>query len=801
MKRVFGILVSVFFLLSSMQITLAAQDKPVIVLDGAPRTVIVIRRNAADPEKYAAQELQEWIGRITDAMIPVITDANVSPAQNKIRIGTDFAKPFFQDDLRKIGKSDGYAIRCKRNDNAGFDIYLFGANERGTLHSVYSFLENNTDIIWARPDPVYGTVFSKIKTFTVNAADILDIPKSRIRGWQWNYSRPDGNIEEWEWESRNRLNRLTYAPAYFAPMYITAGGGHGIQLFINAKKYQDSHPEYYPFIKGKRSAASGQICLTAYEMIPEYVKNIREYLREKFPGVKDDKLHVDFLNLSIADNWVVCECPKCLEPLHTESGITVQPDSQVFRSAQYYAFINRAAKELKKTHPHVTVGVYAYIFTSEPPPFKLEDNIRVQYCPFVQNEKKPIYDENTNGKWRKYLDEWGARADNAFFREYVGLANKFPRAQAYRIRDNGLYCLKQNVLEYSSEHPIDCELKNHPGLKQNWDASAMCAWVISRLWWNAEQDLEGLRKMYISRTYREAAEPMTEYYDLLRDSFYSDDMPSFYSDGVSALVSHYIVQKGLSDKLLSLLKKAEKLAVHPVSKQIIERHISQFQYWMDITKNDKTVRMNVPCCGAADILHSFDSPIWDKAGKTEDFVVADKGENHGKKAKFRSTAQILHDKKYIYIKYDCFAPDMDTLKASEKTISQTEASPRGDIMEFFLGHSNGIYYQFMMDMGNEDDHSKDCVYDGKVYDSSWTCPWKRACKRYSDRWTAIVQIPLEDIGVNITQNNKLLFQAIRGKYYSAVKDGKTVRVREMASWNGGWVHQMQAFGELTLLQN
>ena len=33
--------------------------------------------------------------------------------------------------------------------------------------------------------------------------------------------------------------------------------------------------------------------------------------------------------------------------------------------------------------------------------------------------------------------------------------------------------------------------------------------------------------------------------------------------------------------------------------------------------------------------------------------------------------------------------------------------------------ATGVYYMMMMDVGNEDDHSKDCVYDAKMWDYGW----------------------------------------------------------------------------------
>ena len=89
-----------------------------------------------------------------------------------------------------------------------------------------------------------------------------------------------------------------------------------------------------------------------------------------------------------------------------------------------------------------------------------------------------------------------------------------------------------------------------------------------------------------------------------------------------------------------------------------------------------------------------------------------------------------------------------------------------------------------------------------MWDYGWNGGWERNVKRYDDRWTTIVKIPFDSIGLTAAQSGKLLFQAIRGKYYDSdvidKKTGKPQRWREMASWNGGWVHQVQNFGQLIL---
>ena len=757
----------------------------------------------AGPERHAANEITNWLGRITGAEIMVLSSPSAA-GNTKIFVGREFAAKLYGDDLAAIGETDGFAVRF---GGAGArSVHVFGNIPRGTINGAAAFLENSTDIIWPRAEIGLEAVHGEDTNLAIPAGGgYREIPKTKFRAFQWTYHSAGKALEAWA--RRNRLNR-DGDPA-FGGMYRGAGFGHGLQRFVDPKVYFDKHPEFYPERNGKRTPSGGQLCFTAVDkFLPLYVENIAKHLEEytakNCPGTRPEDLSIQFLNISIGDGWNVCNCKECLAPFRCEDGAIVDPKDPVFRSAQYYTLVNKVAREVAKRYPKVDVGVYAYIFTAEPPPFKLEKNVRVQYCPFVRDDKANIFDDNANRNWHDYLDRWGVCGNNVWVRDYFGWANTFPRPIEYTVAKDVRYCIERGIREFSAEHPVDSESKVYPPSKGVWDVSSMTAWLIARLWWNPDVDIETLRGHYLERTYREAAPAMRRYHNLIRDSFYASKAPSLYSDELLPMVSAYIVRPGIADQCRAALKEALAAAKHPVSRTLIERQIGHLETWIEKAGIDKTVRLTVPVCTEKDILSSFDSDIWKKAGNTGPFVVAD-AERKYAKAIFRSEARLLHDRENLYIMFDCHADDMATLKANVSENDGTERIPRGDIMEFFLANpGTGAYWQFMFDVGNEDP-AKDVVYDAQGYDPQWTCPWKRSIRRYDDRWTAIVSMPLASFGINVTQNNKLLFLPIRGKYYTAPKPhpktGGPWQIREMASWGGGWVHQVSSFGELTLSQN
>ncbi len=105
----------------------------------------------------------------------------------------------FPDDARRIGKTDGFAIRRR-----GDDLYLFGTKPRASVYAVASLLEENTDLIWARPSEDFGTVFTQRPTLALDKTDILDIPAFEYHGW--NVVAIRGDWPTAKWVVRNRMD-------------------------------------------------------------------------------------------------------------------------------------------------------------------------------------------------------------------------------------------------------------------------------------------------------------------------------------------------------------------------------------------------------------------------------------------------------------------------------------------------------------------------------------------------------------------------------------------------------------------
>ena len=168
-----------------------------ILVKAAFAAAIVLPPQADRTERYAARELQHWAREISGEEYPIVESADGTTVP-RIRLGRAQAEGCFAKDVAALEGTDGFAVR-----RAGDDIHVFGAEPRGTLNGVFALLEENTDIIWARPQ---ATVFSKVPRIEWRKTDLLSRPRSTLR--QIGFTVTGFDRRNLDWFIRNRGNSI-----------------------------------------------------------------------------------------------------------------------------------------------------------------------------------------------------------------------------------------------------------------------------------------------------------------------------------------------------------------------------------------------------------------------------------------------------------------------------------------------------------------------------------------------------------------------------------------------------------------
>lgn len=754
----------------------AALGQTLVDASGQARAVIVVPDKADPAELFAGEELQRWLERLTGAILPLRENEGNSPYFTAVvYIGQKYAEQF-KDDLEFLSDNDGYAVRSEKNK-----LWIFGSCPKGTLNGVYAFLEKNSDIIWARGKEL-GVIYSPMKGFKVTQANWRDKPVFSLRGWWICNTHYHEQTEYWNARLACNFNPCSffnndfiYQRSLDCGMQIDPGGGHNLHRFLPAAKYFETNPEYYCLIDGKRrpEVNKNQICFSNLDSVPAFVAEAAEQ-------IKNSKYRVDNFSIKTEDNWNLCECDNCKKAILLADGSSIKPEDDSFRSTQVWIYFNEMAKQLGKIYPRLRINAYAYIFTAAPPAVKVADNVNVIFCPFVKNDKYSILHEN-NSKWKERIDAWAAASKNVVWREYYGCASNFPRPLAdVAALDLRYINTELGLHQVYAEYIPDWNAKKNNS--DNWDVSAMEFWVLSKLFWNPYQDVDKLRREYLRRAYRKAAPAMERYYSLIRRSWYEDPLPSVYNDDQYKNAAHYILEKGIAENCKTALLEAKKSADTDKVRGLVEAQLVRFEDWMEKAALQQRPQVVVPWNPAAGEASTPQHELWKQAGSVQALRIMGKPETA---SKYTTIIKLLHDRKNLYLLFDCQDNEPESLYAKPLN-RENEAWPGGDHIEIFLdGDQSGKgYYQFAADCNGN-------IWDAQNFDNKWNSTWQVSCEKHAQGYWLLATVPLHDIGVNLSQGNKL-----RGLFYRAWHHGQDKH--EHSSWAGGMVHQAAAFGDIIL---
>ncbi len=377
-----------------------------IVVDGVSDYVIVRGENAYISEITASTELQKYLKQITGVEIPVVTDSTVA-VEKEIVVGKTNREndgAFNRDELGQ----DGFVIKTD-----GSKLYLVGGEQRGTLYSVYEFLEA---YLGCRFYTANVEKIPEMKTVSLEKIEEdKQIPVFEYREIDWtcfsngyycakrkvNGDFAHGNVEQY-----NRIYEEVGGP-YFTP----ADDGHNLQRIIPASMFAE-HPEYFALNEdGERT--TDQLCFTnpdVFQITLDYLRN----LKATYP-------YSTFIPISQNDVGGYCHCDECEKVNQEEGGVNSGP---------MLRFVNKVASVLKDEMPDTYVWTYAYQGTREAPVNTVpEKNVIIWLCSIeccfshtFEECSKLDHAENNDKKSTKTfvqdLKDWTAITDKLYIWNY-----------------------------------------------------------------------------------------------------------------------------------------------------------------------------------------------------------------------------------------------------------------------------------------------------------------------------------------------------------------------------------------------
>ncbi len=472
------------------QVTEEPEEIPVVLplaVDGKTDYVIVYGKDAGNGERMAAEELQKYLGQITGAEFPVVTDETPEKVR-EIVVGKTNRERDGEFPWEEIGL-DGLFIKTDRGK-----LWLIGEG-RGAFYAVYAFLEEYLG--WR----CFGEGMEVVPSLSAVEVQPIDGNKQIAgfaeRGTPFTYSgstilkmRANGTFEtvnsNWnkgeEYESLFRPKQF-YQLGWAHTMAIYAGTGNG----GSDGKRDPCLSSEETFEKTMKAILTGEGEMSAMLGRP----------LQSTPGIT-------WLTLTQGDYGEdgCCHCDECMARVEKYGW-----------SGHHLLFVNRVAEALKEDYPNLTILTYAYSWTIDPPKggVKAADNVQVIFCTDAACVSHP-YGTCFVGEHGEYYDldalmngwmEASSRPLRIWY--YCGVKNLMPNASLWVMRDNARFLAEHNA----------CFVN----MSDDGHYQALRDYLALKLYWNpymSEEEFERHMTEFLEYWYGPAAGKVREYFDLLK---------------------------------------------------------------------------------------------------------------------------------------------------------------------------------------------------------------------------------------------------------------------------------------------
>lgn len=779
-----------FFLLVLMGITLASGH--VLTINADDRTVpLVLNRNwsiyhepaAPSTVKLAAAELQRVIEVSTGLRLAV---TNNEPSGQAICIG---AKGI----MKKAGFSDdGLAPDAFRIVSKGNNIYIFGKDtpddykgalmSRGTLFGTYEFLEKFIGVTWLMPGEL-GEEIPKLQDLRIPQMDISQTPSFLshslvdIQG-QIRPAIPEdvdplfggnGPMLVDRWMLRNKLFNPSVG---FLKVRELISYGHVWKAIITPKD-MEAHPQWQATGGAKNSFCTSN---------PEAVEFYAQRLIERFDK---DPTRLS-ASLSAEDGPVICNCPKCLAL--TEKNWYGEESA----TPLVLTFYNDVAKIVGRKYPDKMLGGFVYYNFMYPPskPFKMEKNVYLFLAPvnyYGWGNAKP----KLRADFARLISGWTAITENfnysswsLWLRDFVGAPLPPP--------------LPLMKFEFQTLHENNVKRVWFMGIGA-WGYGACHNYLMAKLMWNADADVDALYREWMRKAYGPAWEPMDKFHMLLLkrildrknaesprytgdnyevnydfvDKVYKPVFPELERYYVEALSKAETEKQRkrigiLGDNMKMLhynMRRAGMLAdpeksVFYLSNEAYPKFLTDSRYFLSLYRDHglrdtpllyngqfdsraenppmELRKLDIPRIPAGVLAPNVDGDLSDKAWQSA--AVADKFRSIGNRmpAGRQTTARLLYDDSNLYVSVTADAIQLNAEAGKKSDVSVD------DVIELLLAIFPDAKQKFWRLSLN----SENTQWNGTEKTPDPNIKFNSAVKMGNNGWTAEIAIPFKSIGVS-----------------------------------------------------
>ena len=507
------------WLLSVLLVVCGAVSAQVtLVKDGKSNARIIVQDKMPDT-KTSAQLLQHFLYHISKSKLPIENDK--TPRKGDILIGGQTPQTVTEDGF-SISTQDG--------------ILRISGKEKGVVYGVVTLLEQYLGVdYWGENE--YS--FTPQKMVILPLINKVENPAFRYRQTQCYAIRTDSIYKWW--------NRLEEPNEVFAAGYWV----HTFDKLLPSSVYGKEHPEYYSYFKGKRHPGkASQWCLSN----PEVFEIVAQRVDSIFKANPDKHI----MSVSQNDgNYTNCTCDACKAIDDYEGAL----------SGSVITFLNKLAARF----PDKEFSTLAYLYTMNPPKHvKPLPNVNIMLCD-SDCDREVTLTENASGKeFVKAMEGWSKITNNIFVWDYgINFDNYLAPFPNFHILQDNIRLFKKN---HATMH-----FSQIAGSRGG-DFAELRAYLVSKLMWNPEANVDSLMQHFLHGYYGEAAPHLYQYIKVMEGALIGSGQRLWIYDSP---VSHKygMLKPALMRRYNHLFDLAEKaVATEPDFLKRVQRARLPIQY-------------------------------------------------------------------------------------------------------------------------------------------------------------------------------------------------------------------------------
>ncbi|MCL2664730.1 MAG: DUF4838 domain-containing protein [Defluviitaleaceae bacterium] len=492
-----------------------------------PLAVIVTGPRPTETESYAAAELRHYLSMMTGAPFKIETlafqDETLVSQDEKLAFHAE-TLAFHTETLAYEKKPDGNVIavgsaaeslgvvfnpsdKITRDDafvikRVGGSIGVNGG-KRGVIYGVYELLEQ----LGCR---FFSPYCEKIPCLPeLETPDIFTeqepVVESRLHGVT------DVHLHQ-RFAVKCRQNPGGQNQMYGGGIKY-ALGGHSFERLVPTDEYYGAHPEYFALINGERRRETPGLCLSNKEVLEIVIKNASAVLREN-----PDCNIISVSQNDYSDSY--CTCPDCAAVDEYEGS----------HSGSVIRFVNQVAERLEIEFPQILVDTFAYCYSRPVPKHaRARHNVCVRLCsiencfshPYETCDDKSRQVKKPDGSSTKFIDDlrdWGRVCERLYIWDYVTEFTDYP------VPFPNWNVLQPNIRSLVKNNAKGIFLQGCRAHGYSTDLNELRCYLLSKLLWDADCDIERHRREFLEYYYGNAAGHIDRYIKALTDKVEKDNI-------------------------------------------------------------------------------------------------------------------------------------------------------------------------------------------------------------------------------------------------------------------------------------